>query len=195
MKVKILERKRLLDNFFQIDVATLQYEKFSGGWSQAVKRFNVERGEAVAALIYLTDVQRLILIRQFRFAVYERTGDGWIDEIVAGVIDAGESPLECIRRECIEEAGYEINDFKKIAQFYSTPGITTEKIHLFIGYGTSADKKHSGGGLEEEHEDIQLIELTPQQAYEKILNGKFEDGKTILALEHFFLLHPELRLQ
>ncbi len=195
MNVKIIQRERLLNDFFQVDVATLQYEKFSGEWSEPVRRFNLERGEAVAVLIYLEDIDRFVIIRQFRYAAYERTGDGWIEEIVAGVIDEGESPLESARRECIEETGYEIDRFVHIASAFSSPGITTERVYIFIGYCTLADKNYTGGGLDEEHEDIQVVEISREEACRKLLNKEFVDGKTILALQHFFMIHPELRVK
>ena len=187
MQVKILEKQRLLSGFFDVDVAMVQFEKFDGGFSAPVKRYNLLRGEAVAALIYLQDVKRLVLIRQFRYADYAHRCQGWIEEIVAGVIDEGESPLECIRRETIEETGYEVNEFQHIASVYSTPGITTERVHIYLGIANSSDLKHSGGGLDVEHEDIQLLEWTTEEAKDKLMQGKLEDAKTILAMQYFFL--------
>ena len=186
MEVKILNIERILDDFFQVDSARLQFEKFSGGWSAPVRRLNLERGEAVAVLIYLKDVDKFVLIRQFRYAAHVACADGWIDEIVAGVLD-DEDPLACAKRECIEESGYEIDDFRLIASVFSTPGITTERVHIFLGLCESTDKKYSGGGLDEEHEDIQLVELSREDARKRLDNGGFNDGKTILALQYFFL--------
>ncbi len=190
MKVRLIEKKNLLNSFFQVDVATLQYEKFKGGWSEAVRRYNLERGEAVAVLIYLQDRKRLVLIRQFRYAVYTRAqNNGWIEEIVAGVMDEGETPLQTAKRECLEETGYNIRKFESIAAVFSSPGITTERVHLFIGYATSEDKISEGGGLDSEHEDIELIELSAEEVREKILAREFTDAKTLLALNYFLLFH------
>lgn len=191
MKVKILSKETLLEGFFKIEHAKVQHEKFTGGWTPALSRYNLDRGEAVAVLIYLTDKQKFILVRQFRYAVYQSTDEGWIDEIVAGVLDE-DSPLECAKRECIEEAGYEIDKFDHLGTVFSTPGITTERIHLYIGYCQSSDKKHEGGGLDEEHEDIQILELDIDEAYYRLMRGKFGDAKTMLTIQHFFLKHPEM---
>ncbi|MEJ2544537.1 MAG: NUDIX domain-containing protein [Calditrichaceae bacterium] len=186
MKVKILKSKRVLDDFFQVDDVILQHEKFSGSLSEPMRRLNLERGEAVAVLIYLQDRESFILVRQFRFAVHVSSDSGWIDEIVAGVLE-DDNPLECAKRECIEETGYEINKFDKIGYIYATPGITSERIHLYIGYCNSWDKKYEGGGLDTEHEDIKIIELPKAQAYTKAAQGEFKDGKTILTIQHFQL--------
>lgn len=186
MEVKILEKKRVLDGFFQVDEIVVQHEKFSGSLSKPVRRLNLERGEAVAILIYVQDRNSFILVRQFRYAAYVSSNTGWIDEIVAGILE-DDNPLACAKRECIEETGYEINKFDKIGFLYSTPGITSERIHLFIGYCNSYDKKHKGGGLDTEHEDIKIIEILKDDAYKKAAKGEFKDGKTILAIQHFQL--------
>lgn len=188
MQVKIQKKERLLDDFFKVDAAELQFEKFDGTLSSTVRRLNLERGEAVAVLIYVKDRDSFVLIRQFRFAVYETGREGWIDEIVAGVLDKeGESFVECARRECIEEAGYEIDEFESIGTIFVSPGITTERIHLFIGYCTSEDKKFAGGGLDAEHEDTKIVEWDRKTAKRKLRNKEIEDGKTVLALQYFFL--------
>jgi len=186
VQVKILESKRLLDDYFQVDAVTLRHEKFDGSWTEPVRRLNLERGEAVAVLIYLQDKDTFVLVRQFRYGVFASGEAGWIDEIVAGVVEDSD-PLECARRECIEEAGYVIQDFRPVGRIYSSPGITTERIHCFIGYCNSTDKHYSGGGRDDEHEDILIIELLKEEARRKLLNGEFRDGKTILALQHFFI--------
>lgn len=188
MKVRLIKKEYLLNDFFKVDAAELQYERFDGSWSPKVRRLNLERGEAVAVLIYLRDRDSFVVVRQFRYAVYATGQEGWIDEIVAGVLDKeGESPEECARRECREEAGYEIREMKPIGKIFVSPGITTERVHLFIGYCDSTDRKYPGGGLEAEHEDIRLVEWTREEAKRKLTNHEIEDGKTILALQYFFL--------
>lgn len=194
MIVKIHKTERLLSGFFDVDKATLQYERFNGEFSEIVPRYNLLRGQAVAVLIYLEDTEQLVLIRQFRYAVYKAGGDGWITETVAGVIDAGESPETCAKRECIEESGFKLNRLEKIATVFSTPGITTEQIHIFLGISTSKDQIHAGGGLEEEHEDIQLLYLTKNEAARALKEQRFNDAKTILALQYFLLNAEEFQL-
>lgn len=188
MKVQVIKKERPLDSFFKVDVATLKHEKFDGSWSEEIIRYNLTRPEAVAVLIYLEDKDKLLLIRQFRYADFQRKESGWIDEIVAGVMEENEDPLECARRETIEETGYEINNFEPIASVYSSPGITTEFVHIYFAKATSKDLKHAGGGLDTEHEDIKVVELSREEAAEYIKNGKIQDAKTIVAIQ-YFLLH------
>ena len=192
MKVKILGKKKILDNFFRIDDVYLQFERFDGQWSNSVHRYNLDRGEAAGALIYLTDKKSFVFVRQFRYAVYSKGENGWIDEIVAGVMEVGDTPLSCIQRECIEEAGYQIETFHSMGWFYASPGITNERVHLFIGLCTSRCKKFSGGGLSKENEDLQLIEMPRAEAAEKLKADYFKDGKTLLALQFFFLNEDHL---
>jgi nudix-type nucleoside diphosphatase (YffH/AdpP family) len=186
MQVKIIENKRLLDDFFQVDAVTLKHERFDGCMSVPVRRLNLERGQAVAVLIYIRDRDSFIFVRQFRYAVYAAGESGWLDEIVAGVME-GDDPLDCAKRECIEETGYVIDEFVKIGFIYPTPGITTERIHLYIGYCNSDSRQYSGGGLDAENEDILVLEIPRTKAIQKLKNGEFTDGKTITALQHFLL--------
>ena len=188
MKVKLHKNERILNDFFAVDVATLQYEKYDGKLSETVRRYNLTRPEAAAVLVYLEDEDKLLLIRQFRYADYQRSKRGWITEIVAGILDGDESPLEGARRETIEETGYEINTFEPIASVYSSPGICTEFVHIYLGRAIRQDQKHPGGGLDTEHEDIQLIKISPDEARAMLSRREIEDAKTILALQ-YFLLH------
>jgi ADP-ribose pyrophosphatase len=186
MKVKLINQKRLMDGFFKIDKVKLQFEKIDGSFSKPVKRFHIDRGQAAAAVIFLRDVQELVFVKQFRYAHYSAGKGGWTTEIVAGLLD-GDSPMECIKRECREETGYELEKVEKICTFFATPGITNEKVHLFAGVTSSVLKKYKGGGLEEEEEDIQVIRFPVAEVKERLKNHYFDDGKTIIALQHFFL--------
>jgi len=103
-----------------------------------------------------------------------------------------DDPETCIRRECREEAGFEIDNFKPVITFFASPGITDEQIHLFVAITESRKKLHKGGGLEEEHEDISIIEMKRNEVWEKMNDGCFTDGKTLLAIQYFFLHQKDL---
>lgn len=190
MKVELLKSEHLLDGFFKVEKAILKHEKYNGSMSEIVVRYNLIRGEAVEILIYLEDTGQLVLVRQFRYAVHSKGENGWIIEAVAGVMDS-DSPVDCARREILEETGFNIDRLQYVNSVYSTPGITTEKTHLFIATTRSENRAHDGGGLEHEHEDIEVVFVTPQQAKEMIERREIIDAKTIVLIQHFLLLHRE----
>jgi len=186
MKVELHHTEQLLDGFFTVEKAFLSHERFDGTMSENVVRYNLIRGEAVEILIYLEDADQLVLVRQFRYAVHSKGENGWIIEAVAGVMDS-KSPEECARREIMEETGFAIDRLEYVTSVYSTPGITTEKTHLFIAYTTSANRVHAGGGLEQEHEDIEVLLLSPEEAKGMLAGREIIDAKTIVLIQHFLL--------
>ncbi len=123
----------------------------------------------------------MILVNQFRYATLSR-GGGWMTECVAGLIDAGEAPEVAIRREILEEAGYEIEKLERISCFYPTPGITSERIILFYAETRGDGPVAKGGGLAEEGEDIKVLELPLEEALRQVESGEIADAKTIIGL-------------
>src|SRR5579875_2149929 len=105
-KVEIQSKKLVFNDFFKIYEAVIRYLRFDGQMSQPVRRLVFERGDAVAAIVWHRDIQKVILTNQFRYPAYEK-GPGWIYEVVAGMLDANEQPEEAMRREMIEEIGYQ----------------------------------------------------------------------------------------
>ncbi|OFX76916.1 MAG: NUDIX hydrolase [Bacteroidetes bacterium GWE2_29_8] len=185
-KVIIEEEKQIFDNFFKVYKARLQFEKFDGTISPSVERLNFRRSDAVAALIYNEDTNKIILINQFRYPTLEKD-TGWITEIVAGMIDEGETPQEAIEREVLEEAGYKSIGSRLICSFYSTPGGSSERINLFFINVNNNSRINNGGGLQNEGEDIKIMEFSLEEVKELIDNGKIFDAKTIIALQWFML--------
>lgn len=190
MKVRILEESREYDGFFKIDKAVLQYEKFNGEMSEEITRLNFNRGDSVALLLYDEGKDSVILVKQFRYPAYVNDGPGWILEVVAGVIEGERDAVSVARAELLEEAGYEVDHLELISRFYVSPGGTSERIHLYLGY--SHQKIGSGGGLRSEHEDIQAMEIPLDEAIKMIDTGEICDAKTIIALQ-WLRLHGELR--
>lgn len=180
-KVVVSRRSLLLDDFFKVEEAQLSYERFDGTMSAPVRRLDLKRGDAVAAVVFNRAKGRVILVNQFRYATLAR-GEGWMIEIVAGLIDADEAPEEAVRREILEETGYAVEEPERISCFYPTPGITSERIILFYAETGGADPVAEGGGVADEHEDIQVLELSPEDAFAQVESGAIADGKTIIAL-------------
>lgn len=180
-KVVIEQRQLVLDDFFKVEAAQLQFEHFDGSMSPVVRRLNFERGDAAAALIVKPKTQTILLINQFRYPTYEK-GPGWTTEVVAGMIDKNDSPEKTIEREIFEEIGYEVTRLERIATFYVSPGGSSERIFLFCADVDDTQKHGKGGGVASEEEDIRPVELTLAQALQKVRAGEIVDAKTIIGL-------------
>jgi len=187
MRVEIKQIQREYDGYFKLDKVVFRHEKFDGTMSQEIERLVLERGHAVAVLLYHRKKNTVLLIKQFRCATYLQDGPGWLIEVVAGMQDKGRDPLTTARDEVLEEVGYRIQTLKPICKFYPTPGSSSETIQLYLGYLDDAEQVSPGGGLATEHEDIQLLELPFEKALQMIETGEICDGKTIIALQSLYI--------
>ncbi|MCB0213577.1 MAG: NUDIX hydrolase, partial [Anaerolineae bacterium] len=182
-KVKIESRRIVYDDFFKIEEAYVRREGFDGQLSDPFRILSFERGDGAAALLFNIDTQRLILINQFRYPTYANgQGPGWIIEIIAGTVAAGEDPQETIRREITEETGYYVDELTPITTFYPSPGGSSERLFVYYAEVDNHHKIESGGGLATEHEDIQIVEYTLPDAWQALAAGQIVDAKTIIAL-------------
>jgi ADP-ribose pyrophosphatase len=183
-KVVIQSKNRIFNDFFKIDEAYLSYERFDGRMSPVVRRLNFERGDSVAALIFNPETQKIILVNQFKYPSCDK-GSGWITETIAGMVDKNETPEAAIRREVLEETGYNVEKLKHISTFYVSPGGSSERIVLFYVEVSGVGKVEQGGGVEMEQEDIMTVELTVEEAQKQIENGEIADAKTIIGIMWF----------
>ncbi len=184
MKVIIKEKSRVFDQLFKIDRAVLQYEKFDGTMTDDVVRYNFERGNSVAVLVVNREKQTVVLTKQFRFPAYmENEKNGWLLEIVAGMIDKGEELINTAVREVREEIGYSVEQLEPVYAVYLSPGGSSEKIYLYYAEINSAQKTETGGGIANEAEDIQLVELPISEAFKLLDAGEIIDAKTVIALQ------------
>ncbi|MCP5111641.1 MAG: NUDIX domain-containing protein, partial [bacterium] len=151
-QVDVTSRRLLLDDFFKIEEARLRFERFDGELSPEVRRLNLDRGDAVAALLVKPKAGNVILVNQFRYPAYTN-GAGWITELVAGICEIGESPEETIRREILEEAGYHVGRLEMISQFFPSPGGSSERIFLYHAEVDESLPRETGGGEPSEGED------------------------------------------
>ena len=181
-KVLVEQTKYILDDFFKVEEALIHFEKFNGEMSPLARRLSLERGDSVAVLVYNVDMQKLILVNQFRYPTH-KNGHGWIIETIAGMVDAGETPEETAKREVTEEVGLNIVALEHIATFYTSPGGSSERIHLFYSEVSGEDAKYKGaGGLVSEGEDIKAEELSLEEALSKIKSSEIMDAKTIIGI-------------
>ncbi len=180
--VKVRQRREVFNHFFKIVEAEFDQPKLDGsGVIKNVKRLVFERGDSAAALVHVVDRDVVVLTEQFRFPTFDK-GPGIILETMAGSIGPGEDPAECIRREMMEEIGYQAKKLEKIAHFYVSPGGTSERIFLFYAPVTTADLVDpSASGVAHEHEDIRRVEIPTKRFIEDAVKGRLPDAKTLLA--------------
>ena len=137
-----------------------------------------------AACILLYDPRRdvVVLVKQFRRPAYVNGDPAWMIEVPAGLLD-GDEPQAAIRREAMEETGYTVRDVRFLFRAYSAPGAVTEVVHFFAAVIDVADRVSEGGGLAEEHEDIEVLELPLDRAVAMVESGEIFDLKTITLLQ------------
>jgi len=184
-RVEVLQRRRVFDDVFKIDEAEVRFEQSSGEMSPPVRRLSFERGDSVAAVVWRRDTDELLFTEQFRFPTLEK-GSGWLVEVMAGVIDPGETAEDAVRREIEEELGYRVVRVESIATFFVSPGGSSERIMLYFVDTTGASRISAGGGLATEHEDIRVVTMSRDDARRALHEGRFTDAKTIIGLQWFF---------
>lgn len=184
--IEIIKTEILSDNWYTLKKVTYQYSK-PDGTIQQQSREAYDRGNGAVILLYNISSQTVILTRQFRIPTYINGNEsGMLIEACAGLLDQ-DSPQDCIRRETEEETGYQIKEAQKIFEAYMSPGSVTEILHFFIAEYTTNMKVSDGGGLEEEEEHIEILEIKIQDALHMIDTGEIKDGKTIMLLQYIKL--------
>jgi GDP-mannose pyrophosphatase NudK len=181
--VNILKTEILSDNWYTLRKITYQYIK-ADGTSQTQSREAYDRGNGATILLYNKAQQTVILTRQFRLPTFVNgNATGMLIEACAGLLDK-DNPEDCIRRETEEETGYKVTDVRKIFEAYMSPGSVTEILYFFIAEYSKAMKVTEGGGLEQEEENIEVLELHIDEAMRQITTGEIKDGKTIMLLQY-----------
>ena len=167
---------------FRIIEGRLRFERFDGSMSEEIVRLKLDRGDSVAAVLHDEDDDTVVLTEQFRYPTHDK-GPGWLLELPAGVVDADEQPEQCMRREIVEEVGYEVSSIEPIYKFYVSPGGTSERILLFYARVTPSARVSNGGGVASEGEDIRTTHLSVDDAIERVRNQEIVDAKTIIGLQ------------
>ncbi|ROL84325.1 GDP-mannose pyrophosphatase NudK [Pseudomonas chlororaphis] len=191
--VRITAEEMLSDNWYLLKKYSFDLRRRDGSW-QAQTREVYDRGNGATILLYNRERRTVLLIRQFRMPTYVNDHSGYLIETAAGLLDNA-SPEQRIRLEAEEETGYRVGAVEKVYEAFMSPGSVTERIHFFIGEYSPDDRIGDGGGLEEEGEDIEVLELGYQQALDMVRSGEIVDGKTIMLLQYLELrLMPPRRL-
>ena len=190
--VRVLSRERAFRGHFAVARLTLQHRCFGGGWSEPLTREVFERGDAVGVLPYDPTNDTLVLVEQFRAGALRGEDSPWMLELIAGVVEEGESDVDVVHREAMEEAGCELAELVPIATFFPSPGACSEQVRLFCGRVSEAGV---GGvhGLESEGEDILVHEVSREQAFSLLSADGIPNGHTLIALQWLNIHWQSLR--
>jgi len=189
---EVLDKTISYSGFFRMEQYRLRHELFAGGWSPEITRECLERGHAVAVLLYDPDHDQVVLLEQFRVGALEFPGGPWLLEIVAGIMDdPSETAEQVAQRETVEEAGCALLDLIPICHYLVSPGGTSESITLFCG---RVDASRIGGlqGMAEEHEDIRLHVVSRTEALDLRNTGRINSAAPIIALQWLELNRAKL---
>jgi ADP-ribose pyrophosphatase len=191
-RVKVSSKTRVFDGYFKIDSAVVSHERYDGTMSALAPRLVFERGDSVAVLPYDRQRREVVLVEQVRFPAYLRDGHGWLWEIIAGIQDEGRSPEEVARAEALEEAGYRLETVRLAMTAYSSPGGSSERLHIYVAPVRPEQRVQPGGGLAGSDEDILVRSFGLDEALQMVADGRIVDAKTILALQYLVLHWDEL---
>jgi len=178
-------------------------ETVYAGWSQfliatvrlsdgtTVRREIEHHGAAACVLPYDPARKTAILVRQFRAPAFFVAGAAETLEAIAGIVE-DESPMECAKREALEEAGIRLNTFEPVGAVFTMPGISTERMHLFLAVYSPSDRVGEGGGIAEEHEGTEPVERALSELATMADAGTLTDLKTLALLQTLRTRHPEV---
>lgn len=192
-RFEIIEEKPVYSGFFSVNELTVRHTLYQGGWSAPLKREVFHRGECVAVILYDPVLDSVVIIEQFRVGALKFNDErAWLLEIVAGAIETGETPEDVARREAIEESGCHILELLKINEFFTSPGGTSELLHLFCG---KIDSRNVGGfhGVEHENEDIAVTVIPFDEVYQLLNDGKIISAIPIIAVQWLHINREQIR--
>ena len=192
-RVEVMGRDIVYQGFFRLERYTLRHSLYAGGMSGVMVRELLERGHAAAVLPYDPVRDEVILIEQFRIGALGAEEGAWVREVVAGIIEPGESAEDVVRREAREEAGCVIEALEFITRFLVSPGGSSEQITLYCG---KVDSRGAGGlfGLVAEHEDIRAMAVPSAVALDLLQQG-LPSATPLIALQWLAANRERLRAQ
>jgi nudix-type nucleoside diphosphatase (YffH/AdpP family) len=181
-RIRVKDVRLLSDAYGTLKNTTFEWRRTDGKW-QTQHRETYDRGGAATILPYNLARRTVVLVRQFRYPAYAAGYDDLMIEAAAGLLDDA-APEERIRLEAEEEIGYRLREVREIFAAFMSPGVLTEKIHFFIAAYEPDMRVGDGGGLAHEGEDIEVLELSIDEALAMIKDGRIADAKTIMLLQH-----------
>lgn len=191
-KVEVVEKRTAYQGYFRIDSYRLRHELHAGGMSAEITREVFERGHAVGVLPYDPVRRKVVIVEQFRIGAYAAGFEPWLTEIVAGIIDPGETPEEVARREVREEAGLAVSDLILMRHYLVSPGGTSESTRVYLA---RVDTEGAGGihGLAHENEDIRVWVMDVAEALKLLDDNRVDNALTVVALQWLALYENKAR--
>lgn len=181
-RVRVRDVTLLSDNWYTLKTTRFDWQRRDGRW-QTQQRETYDRGNGAVLLAYDLTRRTVLLVRQFRYPAFVNGHDGLLIEAAAGLLDDA-APEARIRAEAEEELGYRLGEVRKVFEAFMSPGSVTEKLHFFVAPYDAGMRIGDGGGLAEEGEDIEVLELPFDEALAMAADGRIADAKTILLLYH-----------
>lgn len=181
-RVRIKSTEVLSDNWYILRKYTFDFLRRDGKW-QTLTREAYDRGNGATILLYNAERKTVVLTRQFRLPAFVNEHDGMLIETCAGLLDRDDAET-CIRKETEEETGYRIENVRKVFEAFMSPGSVTERLYFFVGEYFGKDKVSDGGGVESDGEEIEVLEMTLDDALARVGRGEIMDGKTIMLLQY-----------
>jgi nudix-type nucleoside diphosphatase (YffH/AdpP family) len=180
-RVKLHDLKILSGNYYTLRMASFDFQRADGTW-QHQERESYDIGDAAAVLPFDKTRGKVLLIKQFRWPVFEWGQKQLLIEVIAGKLD-GDTPVDCIHKEAMEEAGVTLSDPRLVTNCFVSPGAVKERVALFLASYDSTAPRAKGGGHEDEGEDIAVLEMSLEEAMAMIPAGQIVDMKTIALLQ------------
>ncbi|MGP8123292.1 MAG: GDP-mannose pyrophosphatase [Xanthobacteraceae bacterium] len=181
-RIRIHAVRLLSDNWATLKTTTFEWRRSDGAW-QLQHRETFDRGNGATLLPYNLDTRSVVLTRQFRYPTYVNGYDELMIEALAGKLE-GAAPEPRIRAEAEEETGYRLGAIRKVFEAFMSPGSVTEKLYFYVAEYDPSMRVGAGGGVAHEGEDIEVLELSFDEALAMIADGRIVDAKTIMLLQY-----------
>lgn len=188
----LIETNEVYAGFLKINRYRITHDLYAGGSCDVIVRERMEELRAASVLLYDPNLDRVVLVEQFRIGAVGQQMNPWVIETVGGYLGHDETPEEVARREAVEEANCEIGELEKICEFMVSPGISVDRIHLFCG---QVDASKAGGihGLDHEGEDIKVVVMDADQAIGELYDGRMNSTSIIIALQWLAIHRDRLK--
>nr|WP_282447190.1 NUDIX domain-containing protein [Pseudoalteromonas sp. 2CM32C] len=179
--------------FFQVDLYQFEHALFAGGKSELISREILERGDAIAVLPYDPISDTVLLIEQIRIGAIKSKHSPWLLECIAGMTDGSDDYESVAKKEAYEEAGLNLTELEFMLSYLSSPGGTTERLHLYLARADLSDVESSVYGLETEGEDIKTHVLSVDDALTRLNNGEMDNAATVICMQWLALNHEKMK--